>query len=251
MLRWSFILRWPFLSKSKPRCIARACMRAYFSRTLTLIPRSFATVAQLTFWLCSLAISLYFSQRALAVLTIWSRSAAVDTTMEDLKDFFVHGILFTSHASVSSAADGVANGIFPGACGTRSGGAPPSEVCCGVGGAGIPLVISMGIRLLTTTSAARCSAASLSLCCSRSLCSRSSALRRRFASRSTSRTIRSCCLRSAVASRSRARCRRLSSVASARSSAGGERRRTAPATFGRLGGTGLRALAGAGESPPA
>mmetsp|Transcript_8096 Transcript_8096/g.12655 ORF Transcript_8096/g.12655 Transcript_8096/m.12655 type:complete len:417 (-) Transcript_8096:2460-3710(-) len=46
---WSFIFQCPFFFQSNPLCSARECILWYFSRTLTCIPSSRATVIQLTF----------------------------------------------------------------------------------------------------------------------------------------------------------------------------------------------------------
>mmetsp|Transcript_19626 Transcript_19626/g.45782 ORF Transcript_19626/g.45782 Transcript_19626/m.45782 type:complete len:709 (+) Transcript_19626:171-2297(+) len=187
---WSLIFQCPWATKSKFRWRARLCIRAYFSRTLTWIPSSFATVIQLTRWLCSLAIALYLAHRFWEWVTIRFRSEAVDTTMADRCRFFgTAAAKTTAFARLAAFLDDV-SGSCPSGVFNRFRKAPA-------------LVISIGTRFEATRSAARRSAASFCCWAKFSRCCRCMSLRIRFSSRAFSRASFSACFCFWTNSRSR------------------------------------------------
>mmetsp|Transcript_11601 Transcript_11601/g.33388 ORF Transcript_11601/g.33388 Transcript_11601/m.33388 type:complete len:282 (+) Transcript_11601:1003-1848(+) len=208
--------------KSKFRWQALECIRAYFSRTLTWIPSSLATVIQLTRWLCSLAMALYLAHRFCEWVTIRSRSEAVETTMADRWRFLgptpsppnastpptgVPPELGTEDAPAKVAAGTILLAATPGlpssglrwspstAAGflPRPRPRPPARV------------ISMGTRFEATSSAALRRAASFCSWANRSRSCRCSSLRVRFSSRAFSRATFSACF--CFWRNSRSRCR--------------------------------------------
>mmetsp|Transcript_25552 Transcript_25552/g.54544 ORF Transcript_25552/g.54544 Transcript_25552/m.54544 type:complete len:326 (+) Transcript_25552:1591-2568(+) len=195
---WSLIFQCPWVTKSKFRWQARLCIRAYFSRTLTWIPSSLATVIQFTRWLCSFAMALYFAHRFCEWVTIRSRSEAVDTTIADLCRFL--GII-TDGLERSGNSDPSVLVPFAPVLFTASvaSGARPAVVPTGVRRFAPRFrraparVISMGTRFEATSSAARRRAASFCSWAKRSRRWRWSSLRVRFSSRARSRASFSAC----------------------------------------------------------